>query len=165
MIDQKEPSHLQVLFEAALQDYENQTGIVLAKHPLSKQIQNCDSVESVTAVLLEQTQAFSEFRGKDKLMKPFKNAVSALQNLSTAAGLGQAVGLGANRVFGVSDSHPTVFPACDSNTDRPCCPTFCMCLPFVTKRISSSLKGNRRSRVPLTATIYWSICSGRLNTF
>ena len=74
MTDQPGPSrlHWQVLFDAALQDYETQTGIVLANHPLAEQLQNCHSVESVTAVLREQTQAFSEFRGRDKILKPLK---------------------------------------------------------------------------------------------
>jgi hypothetical protein len=72
MTDQSASSHLQVLFEAALQDYEKKTGIALAEHPLADRLQNCDSVESVTAVLHEQTQAFSEFWGKDKVLKPSK---------------------------------------------------------------------------------------------
>ena len=86
-------SRLQVLFEAALQDYETQTGIALANHSLAEKLQNCDSVESVTAVLCEQTQAFSEFREKDKVLKPLKNAVSVLYKLSAAADFGQAIGL------------------------------------------------------------------------
>jgi hypothetical protein len=85
MSDQSGPSRLQVLFESAFQDYEKQTGIVLAKHPLAEQLQECDSVESVTAVLHGQTQAFSEFRGKDKFMKLLRNAVSILHKLSATA--------------------------------------------------------------------------------
>ena len=76
-----------------MQDYEKQTGIVLAKHPLAVQLQNCDSVESVTAVLREQTQAFSEFRGKDKILKLLKNTVSFLHKLSAAADLGHSISL------------------------------------------------------------------------
>jgi hypothetical protein len=34
MSEQPEPSRLQALFQAALEDYEEQTGIALAKHPL-----------------------------------------------------------------------------------------------------------------------------------
>jgi hypothetical protein len=93
MGDQSGSSHLRVLFEAALQDYENQTGITLANHPLAEKLQDCDSVESVTAILREQTQAFNEFRGKEKVMKPLKNAVTVLYNLSATADVGQAVGL------------------------------------------------------------------------
>jgi hypothetical protein len=93
MSDQLGSSRLRVLFEAALQDYENQTGKALANHPLAEQLQSCDSVESVTAVLREQTQAFSEFRGKDKILKPLKNAVSVLYKLSAAANFGRDIGL------------------------------------------------------------------------
>ena len=88
MSDQPASSHLQVLFEAALQDYEKKTGMALAKHPVAYRLQNCDSVESVTAVLHEQTQAFSKFRGKDKVLKPLGKAVSILCKLSAAANFG-----------------------------------------------------------------------------
>ena len=93
MTDRLESSHLQVLFEAALQDYQNQTGIALATHPLAEQLQNCHSVESVTAVLREQTQAFSEFQEKDKVLKPLKKALSVLHKLSAAANFGMDIGL------------------------------------------------------------------------
>ena len=85
MSGQSEPSHLQVLFETALRDYEKQTGIVLAQHPLAEKLQNCGSVESVTDVLREQTQAFGEFRGKDKILKPLTKTVSVLHKLSATA--------------------------------------------------------------------------------
>ena len=93
MTDQLESSHLQVLFEAALQDYQNQTGVALATHPLAEKLQNCHSVESVTAVLREQTQAFSEFQEKDKVLKPLKKAVSVLHKLSATANFGKDIGL------------------------------------------------------------------------
>jgi hypothetical protein len=93
MTDESGSFRLRVLFEAALQDYEKQTGIALAMHPLAMQLQTCDSAEAITAVLREQTQTFSEFRGKDKVMKPLRNAVSVLFKLSAAADFGQALGL------------------------------------------------------------------------
>ena len=93
MTDQLESSHLQVLFEAALQDYQNQTGIALVTHPLAEQLQNCHSVESVNALFREQTQAFSEFQEKDKVLKPLKKAVSVLHKLFTTANFGMDIGL------------------------------------------------------------------------
>jgi hypothetical protein len=93
MTDQSESSHLRVLFEAALEDYEKQTGIPLAKHPLAEQLQTCDSVDSITDVLREQTQTFSEFRDKDKVMKPLRNAVSVLYKLSAAPNFGRDIGM------------------------------------------------------------------------
>ena len=79
----------QVLFESALQDYENQTGISLASHPLAEQLQNSQSVEFVTTLLQEQTRAFRKFRGSEKIIKLLKNVVSALSSITSTAALGQ----------------------------------------------------------------------------
>jgi hypothetical protein len=81
MADQSESSNLQVLFDKALQDYQKKTEIVLAEHPLAEKFQNCHSVESVTAVLREQTQAFSKFWENDKVLKPLKSILSALHTI------------------------------------------------------------------------------------
>jgi hypothetical protein len=93
MDEQPGPSRLQALFEAALQDYEKQTGIALATHPLAEQLQNCVSVESVIDLFHEQTQHFSESRGRDKIVKLLKNSVSVLYKLTAAANFGQDFGL------------------------------------------------------------------------
>lgn len=93
MSDVSASSRLQDLFEAALNDYEKKTGIALDKHPLAKELQNCDSVESVTAVLNRQTQSFTEFREKDKILKPLKSTLSILHKISAAARFGEVVGL------------------------------------------------------------------------
>ena len=93
MTDQSGSSRLRVLFEAALLEYEKQTGIALADHPLTGKLQNCDSVESITAVLHEQTQASSEFQGRDKILKPLKSVVSVLYKLSATADFGHVIGL------------------------------------------------------------------------
>ena len=93
MSDQSGPSPFQSLFESALQDYENQTGIPLANHPLAEQLQNCQSVESVTALLQEKAQAFNEFRGSDKIFKSLKGVASALSRVSAIAAFSEAVGV------------------------------------------------------------------------
>jgi hypothetical protein len=93
MNHQSGPSPFQVLFESALRDYETQTGTSLANHPLSAQLQNCQSVESVIALLQEQARAFSTFRENDKIMKSLKSVVSTLWRVSETAALGQAIGI------------------------------------------------------------------------
>jgi hypothetical protein len=93
MSDQSGSYPFQGLFESALHDYEKQTGIPLANHPLAEQLQNCQSVDSVTALLQEQAQAFSKFRGNDKIIKALKGVVSALSRVSATASLGQVVGM------------------------------------------------------------------------
>ena len=85
--------HFQALFKSALQDYETQTGIPLTNNPLAEKLQNCQSVDSITTLLQEQSQAFNEFRGRDKIMKPLKGVVSVLSKVSAAVALGQDFGL------------------------------------------------------------------------
>jgi fungal STAND N-terminal Goodbye domain len=93
MSDQPRSSHLCVLFEAALEDYKQQTGIELAKHPLAERLQDCNSVESVTVILCEQAQDFKEFREKNKVLKPLKKVLTVLHVLSSTADFGQGHGL------------------------------------------------------------------------
>ena len=82
-----------MIFEAALKDYMGLTGIELAEDPLAERLQHCNSVESVTAVLLEKAQDFREFREKDKVLRPLKKVLSVLHILSSATNLAQDVGL------------------------------------------------------------------------
>lgn len=94
MSDQPGSSCSRVLFEAALEDYKQQTGIELAEHPLAVQLQHFNSVEFVTDILREQAQNFKEFREKDKVLKPLKRVLTVLHLLPSAANnLAQHVGL------------------------------------------------------------------------
>jgi hypothetical protein len=93
MSNQSGSSHLRVLFEAALEDYKQQTGIELAKHPLAERLQDCNSVESVTAILREQAQDFKEFREKDKVLDALKKVLTVLHRLPSAAYFAQDVEL------------------------------------------------------------------------
>jgi hypothetical protein len=92
-MDDSSRSRLQVIFEAALEAYEKQTGMKLIDHPLARQLENCNSVQSITAILEKQARAFSRFRGDDgKVMKSLKSAVHVLYGLSTTI-LGEGIGL------------------------------------------------------------------------
>ncbi len=82
-----------MLFETAIEDYKQQTGIELAKLTLFEQLQDCNSVESVSAVLHDQARAFKEFREKDKVLKPLKMVLTVLHKLSQAASSSHHVGL------------------------------------------------------------------------
>jgi hypothetical protein len=93
MSDNLQSSRIEALFDTALHDYENQTGISLAKHPLAEQLQNCRSVDSVTSLLQEQTRAFKDFRDGDKIMKSLKSIVSALSRVSAVAATGHNIGV------------------------------------------------------------------------
>jgi hypothetical protein len=89
----------QDLFNAALQDYENQTGTSLINHPFAKQLEACDSVDSITAFFKNKAQIFRKFRGDDgKLMKSLNCSVDVLYTLSTTI-LGEGIGLVSPNTF------------------------------------------------------------------
>jgi hypothetical protein len=93
MADPSGSPHFQALFESALQAYRTKTGITLAEHALAVQLQNCNTVESITSLMQGQAQAFSNYRESDKIMKSIKSILSILTPLSVAAPLTDAVGL------------------------------------------------------------------------
>ncbi|KAI0290551.1 hypothetical protein B0F90DRAFT_1671913 [Multifurca ochricompacta] len=78
------------LFNASLDEYTQQTGILLASHPLTANLENSNSPEAFIAVI-DQTRAFHDFRRGDwrmllmRLLKPLMNVLLAL---STTAALG-----------------------------------------------------------------------------
>jgi hypothetical protein len=87
-------SSFQALFNAALQDYANRTGTKLDDHPIAKQLEKCDSVDSISSLLQDHARKFSDFRGEDgKIMKSLKRAVHVLYTLSTSTALGEGIGL------------------------------------------------------------------------
>jgi len=93
MSDQSGTSRLQALFTVAMQDYEVTTGLTLAKHLLAEQLENCHSVESVTALLQYQVQAMREFPGSGRMMKLIESTVSVLHKLSAIDALGVTISI------------------------------------------------------------------------
>jgi hypothetical protein len=82
---QSESGYLRGLFDAALQHYEKTTNIILAKHPLAEQLQNCHTIESTTKFLQDKVRELGDFRGSDEIMASIKNTVSVLFLLSVNA--------------------------------------------------------------------------------
>ena len=81
------------LFNAALQEYQNQTKIKLAEHPLAKKLETCKSVDSITSILQEQAQIFGGFKDDGKIMKFLRSSVDVLYTLTNSTTLGQVVAL------------------------------------------------------------------------
>ena len=93
-------SSLQALFDAALQDYEKQTRLKLVDHPLSKELENCHSVDTVMNVLQQQGRSLTKFRGADgKITRSLWRVVHVLHALSTSTALGEGIGLVRRMVF------------------------------------------------------------------
>jgi hypothetical protein len=86
-------STFQALFDAALQDYEDKIGSSLINHPLAKELQECDSVGSITAILEEQAQIFRGFRDHGKLVNSLKYLVDVLSSPFVSTVFDQATDL------------------------------------------------------------------------
>ena len=118
MTDQSVSSRLRTLFELALEDYEINTKISLAKHPLAQKLENCHSIESITTLLQDQAGTFGEFQGRDRIIKSIGSTVSFLYKLSATAALGNDIGLVRQKTlmtaFHVFDIHLQEFPPAEA---------------------------------------------------
>jgi hypothetical protein len=85
-------SSFQTILVAALDNYFNQTGIDLTKHPSAEQFQNCRSPDDVLRLLLERESAFTDYRNKyRKLIDSLRPVVQVVH--ATSSILGEAAGL------------------------------------------------------------------------
>ena len=89
-----QPSTFRILFDAALQNYKDNTGNTLTNHPIAKQLETCESVNSITAILQEQARSFREFRENEgRLMKALSSSVEVLCAPSISSALYEAAGI------------------------------------------------------------------------
>ena len=132
--------HLHVLFQTALDDYENQTGMELNKHPLAEHLQDCNSVEAITTILREQMQGLNKFQEKDKSLEATQEgfdciAYDFLRSLCcrfcSACWLDMSEGT--DRVLNVSNPYYVASPACENNTHLPQNSSLCMHLSLVSE--------------------------------
>ena len=144
-------SSFQVLFGAALQDYENRTGISLVNHPFAKQLEECNSLDSINAVFQEQTKGFRKLRRDNgKLMKSLNCSVDVLYTLSISTVLGEGVGVvrpKQSSAFLVLDRYSSAIPACEGHIRWDCHPTRCTSLFLQSQfklHISLTSKFSRR---------------------
>jgi hypothetical protein len=121
MAEQQESARFRTLFDAALQDYQKQTGNELSKdseHPLAVQLQSCHSEDDVTNLLQERATAFDTIREKDRMLKAIKTTVSVLTPVSGAASVVDDVGLVCQRTLGACSTSLTnlsAIPTCKSS--------------------------------------------------
>src|SRR5260370_41424489 len=78
-------SHFQTIFDAALKSYEKRTKKDLITHPLSSQLQSCDSTSAILAVLQDQVREFDKSHsGDERLTKWMTPTVNVLYAFSAA---------------------------------------------------------------------------------
>ena len=132
MSNHSESSRFQSLFESAFQDYEIQTGIAIATHPLTEQLGNCHSAESIITALQDLARTLGDLQGSDGIMKSIESIVSLLFMLSSLVARGDATALVRRKVlteaFHFSDAYSTAILTYKRNKYRPRYPTHCMCV-------------------------------------
>lgn len=83
------PPNFKLIFDAALSDYKRNTGKDLLDHPLATELQRCDTVDAVLAILQDQATAFQPIKdGELGLMKRISPLVQALFAFSGSLGEG-----------------------------------------------------------------------------
>ena len=93
------PSHVPIpslppesILATALNEYKKNTGNELLSHPLSAELQHCDSVDSILVILQRQANTVEKLRdGNRGIMKWVRSSVNILCSFS--ATLGDGVGL------------------------------------------------------------------------
>ena len=93
MTDHSGSTRFWARFMSSLQAYKQTTGVTLIEHPLTVQLQNCHSVESITTLLKYEARAFSDLTGSDRIMESIESIVSIVSTLCSTASLGEAIGL------------------------------------------------------------------------
>ena len=84
------------LFDAALKDYSQKTGIDIVTYPLTTRLLDCDSSDELLNVLQEQARAFSQYQNGDgavQLRRRLKPTVDILLGLSSSGVFGKGFGL------------------------------------------------------------------------
>jgi hypothetical protein len=80
------------ILDVALNEYRKNTGNDLLSHPLAIELQRCDSVDDILAILQRQANTFEQSRDSNRgLMKWISPSVHILYSFSAA--LGDGVGL------------------------------------------------------------------------
>ncbi|KAI9452061.1 hypothetical protein BJY52DRAFT_1418879 [Lactarius psammicola] len=78
-------SRFQAIFDAALKSYQKQTKKDLIAHPLASQLQSCDSISAILAILQDQVRQFDQARsGDERLTKWLIPTVNVLYAFSSA---------------------------------------------------------------------------------
>ena len=76
-------SNFKVIFDAALANYREHTGVDLSQYPFAEKLQNCQSADAILELLQEKVKDFKDFRnGNHKLINCLKPVVRVLHTFS-----------------------------------------------------------------------------------
>jgi hypothetical protein len=86
------PSDFQLIINAALADYEKQTGIDLTKNSFAENIERANSPEAILELLQGREKAFREYRDVNRGLISYLSPVVKVLHASSGI-LGEAVSL------------------------------------------------------------------------
>ena len=111
MTDQPGSARFQALLESALQNYEQKAGVTLATwdDSITIKLQHCHSIDDITTLLQDKTQAFNNLRQRDRIFKSIKATVSILTPISVVASVANDAGLVCQKVPNASLAYLTFF--------------------------------------------------------
>jgi hypothetical protein len=81
-------SNFQLIINSALEAYEKRTKKDLLAHTLAVQLQACDSLSAILAVLQQQVQGLDQSRSDDQWTKWLDPTVNVLFSFSATLGAG-----------------------------------------------------------------------------
>jgi hypothetical protein len=82
-------SNFESILDAALSEYKLKTGKELLDHTLATEVQGCDTVDAVLAILQDQAKAFQQFKdGDQKLIERIGPLTQVLFAFSETLGVG-----------------------------------------------------------------------------
>ena len=153
MAGQPASTRFQVLLETALRDYDKKAGVTLADSEVSlaMRLQCCNSIDDISTLLQEKTQASNDLRHRDRMFKSIKATVSILTPISALASVADDVGLVQQKVLNACLTFLTIFTditaTYDSDTFYSRYPTrrmyFLMfiCIPPSDVRVNQAANG------------------------
>lgn len=144
MTDQSGSARFQTLLESALQDYEKKAGVTLAtcEDSITIQLEHCHSIDDITTLLQDKTQAFNDFRQRDRISKSIRATVSILTPISAVASVVNDAGLVCQKILNTCLAFLTVVfftentPTCESDMFCSRYPTGCMYPSLIHMSIS-----------------------------
>jgi hypothetical protein len=121
MTDRPGSARFQALLESALQECEKKPGVILVdrEDSLAIQRQHCHSIDDITTLLQDKTQAFGDFQQHDRILKSIKATVSVLSPVSAVASIADDAGLVRQKVMKTCLAVLIIFtditPTCESD--------------------------------------------------
>lgn len=79
-------SSFQSIFDAALAEYREHTGVDLSEYPFAEKLQNCQSADDILELLQDKAKEFNDYRNGDrKLINCLEPVVHVLHAYSGVA--------------------------------------------------------------------------------